>query len=275
MRISATPRLRPIVQLLAGVLLASSLSACSTTTHKKITTNKEAMHLEKEASHGNAASLHTLRQQANTGNIYAEVGLSEYYWDNTFENNYNSMHKYLTAYKFWTRKAIENAVEHGNASMENRFGSSYYSGIGEPQDTKTAMKLWKKAAALGYAKAENNLGNAYYYGIFGVPKNYAKAAHWYEIAAAQDNIKAETNLGRAYVKGYGVQQNYAKAIYWFKKAAAHGYSRAEYHLGNAYYSGHGVPQNTMTAIKWWKMAAAQRGFAGVKAQHKIDIIGNS
>ena len=64
----------------------------------------------------------------------------------------------------------------------------------------------------------------------GVPQNYAEADAWYRKAAAQGYADAENNLGVAYYLGHGVPQNSVEAIAWLRKAAVQGYPRARRNL---------------------------------------------
>ncbi|MGN1265920.1 MAG: hypothetical protein ACI4UL_08895 [Muribaculaceae bacterium] len=56
-----------------------------------------------------------------------------------------------------------------------------------------AFELFKKAAELGYAKAQNNLGVLYKQGV-GVEKNLSYAAYWFAKAAEQGDEDAIENL---------------------------------------------------------------------------------
>ncbi len=77
---------------------------------------------------------------------------------------------------------------------------------------------------------QNSIGDNYFFGKNGVNKNYVKAVRLYNKAAAQGYAKAERDLGILYAKGLGVQLNFHKAIYWTKKAAEQGDEIAVHNL---------------------------------------------
>jgi len=89
--------------------------------------------------------------------------------------------------------------------------------------SQTSVSLLHKAAALGNAQAQFNIG-AMYYGGEGVVQNYKKAMYWYKKAAKQNNTLAQFELGLLYYNAQGVRLNYKRAFYWFKKAITTGRS---------------------------------------------------
>ncbi len=124
------------------------------------------------------------------------------------------------------------------------------------RDYATAVRILKKLAEQGLAKAQNELGRMYVYGL-GVPRNYAEAVKWYRRAAAQGDVRAQYNLGVCHDLGQGVPRSIDKAVKWFRLAAAQGHPRAQYNLGVCYYKGEGVPKDFVAAYKWISLAARQ------------------
>ena len=90
-----------------------------------------------------------------------------------------------------------------------------------PQDYKTAVQWFRRAAEQGHAMAQFNLGLMYDKGE-GVPQDYKTAAQWYRRAAEQGNAMAQFNLGVMYRKGEGVPQDYVHAHMWANIAASGG-----------------------------------------------------
>ena len=135
--------------------------------------------------------------------------------------------------------------------ISNEANQCYTSG-----DYAKAAELYRKAADLGYAIAQYNLGVCYENGR-GVTRNYAEAVKWYTKAAEQGDVQAQRNLGVCYRDGQGVTQSYAEAVKWFTKAAEQGYAQAQFNLGVCYYIGQGVTQNYAEAVKWYTKAAEQ------------------
>ena len=104
------------------------------------------------------------------------------------------------------------------ASAETADGSakSYYwrgvdreEGRGVAQSYEEAARLYRKAAGMGHAGAQNALGDLYWWGR-GVERDYAEAVRLFRQAAAQGRLDARTNLGLAYELGRGVPENHAK-----------------------------------------------------------------
>jgi hypothetical protein len=124
------------------------------------------------------------------------------------------------------------------------------------KDRAEAAKWIRKAAELGYADAQLDLGSLYQNGD-GVPKDQVEAAKWYRKAAEQGYANAELNLGSLYYKGEGVAQDYAEALKWYHKGANQGYAYCQNNLGMMYDKGEGVAQNYVEAYKWYNLAAAQ------------------
>jgi TPR repeat protein len=74
-----------------------------------------------------------------------------------------------------------------------------------------AAKSFSKAASLGHANAQFNLGRMYEKGK-GIDQSFKKAAEWYEKAALQGNPNAQCNLGVLLTDGEGVNKDIEKAI---------------------------------------------------------------
>ena len=64
----------------------------------------------------------------------------------------------------------------------------------------------------------------------GVAQDYAEAVRLYRLAAAQGYAIAQSNLGVMFENGQGVAQDRAEAIRWYRLAAAQGHARAQANL---------------------------------------------
>ena len=87
-------------------------------------------------------------------------------------------------------------------------------GGGLPQDNSAAVKLYRQAAALGDADAQNMLGTMYENG-WALQQDYVKAVWWYRKAAGLSNASTKGALGRMYENGWGVSQDYVQAYKWY------------------------------------------------------------
>lgn len=168
---------------------------------------------------------------------------------------------YRLAEIYWEQKSYEQAVglyrkaaELGHAKAQNSLGICYFNGQGVAADYREATRWYRKAAEQGYAYAQSNLGGCYYNGD-GVPQDYDEAVKWYRKAAEQGNAAAEYNLGNAYDDGKGVPQDFGEAVKWYRKAAEKGDAFAQNNLGNLYFFGKGVPKDYEEAVKWYRKAA--------------------
>ena len=147
-----------------------------------------------------------------------------------------------------------------NAEELFNLGYNYEKGNGVKQDYSKAVEYYTKAANMGHAGAQCNLGNCYFYGFYNVKPDKSKAVKWYTKAANQGNASAQFNLGLFYEYGYGVKQDYAKAVEWYTKAANQGNASAQFYLGVFYEKGRGVKQDYSKAVEWYTKAANQ-GYA--------------
>ncbi len=116
------------------------------------------------------------------------------------------------------------ATVHPEARLaaQTRQGMRYLEGAGAPAQYQKAVKLFARAAAHGYAPAENDLGLMYVHG-HGVPRDAARAAFLFRRAAARGSYAADRNLGLLYLYGQGVPVSYGTASRFFAIAAGHGY----------------------------------------------------
>lgn len=162
---------------------------------------------------------------------------------------------------YWEQKAYEQAAglyrkaaDLGYAKAQNSLGICYFNGQGVEMNRREAVYWYRKAAEQGYSYAQSNLGGCYYNGD-GVVKDYEEALKWYRRAAEQGNMAAQYNMGNAYDDGNGVPKNFAEAARWYRMAADQGDAFAQNNLGNLYFFGKGVPKNYEEAVKWYRKAA--------------------
>ena len=144
----------------------------------------------------------------------------------------------------------------------------YYGAPGVPRDPDRARRLFERAAAQGYAPAQNSLGSLYQYAL-GVPRDYEKACELYELAAEQGDARAQNNLGYMYLKGLGVPRDYQQARDLYEKAVAQGDAAGQYSLGCLYLHALGVPLDHAKALELYVKSAAQ-GYA--KAQNGLGFM---
>ena len=124
-------------------------------------------------------------------------------------------------------------------------------------DYATALRELKPLAEEGHAEAQFWLGKMYNRGD-GVPQNYKTALKWWTRAAEQGLAEHQYNLGwRIFFNGRGLPKNDKTAFKWFTRAAEQGHFGAQYKLGWMYHNGRGVPQDYVYAHMWYNVCASQ------------------
>jgi len=109
---------------------------------------------------------------------------------------------------------------------------------------REGIKLLRKAAAQGLARAQNTLGLWLSEGLEGVVKqNWKEARFWFRKAALQENEEAQYYLGEIFLNGNGVQENRKEAFAWYRKSADNGNPQAAQKLAWCYLNGVGTRKN--------------------------------
>jgi len=164
----------------------------------------------------------------------------------------------------WYRRA----AELGHAAAQNDLGWLYQNGWGVPRDAGQALYWYRQAATRGDAAAQVNLGWMYENGR-GVARDHLEAMRWYRQAAAQNNPIAADNLGVLHRDGLGVPRDYVEAVVWFRRSAAAGNAWGQTNLGWMYENGWGVPRDYAEAMTWYRRAAAQ---GNALAQNNLGVL---
>ena len=128
---------------------------------------------------------------------------------------------YATAYAEWLPIAERNDV----AAMRN-IGHLYRWGQGVEPDMQKALDWYRRAAELGFSRAQANLAAIYLQGEEGIPVNYDEAYKWFTAAAIQGHAVAQYNLGLMYELGLAVERSEPKALGWYNLAAKAGQPEA-------------------------------------------------
>lgn len=123
-------------------------------------------------------------------------------------------------------------------------------------DFEEAALWYEKAAALGYAASQVNLGNLYRDG-HGVPKDSVQAVRLYQRAMALDYDVALVALGQMLMDGEGIEQDVGEGVILLQRGVEQGVLTGHYYLGIAHEKGKGVPLNYQIAINHYRTAAVQ------------------
>ncbi len=146
------------------------------------------------------------------------------------------------------------AADLGDAAGQYNLGRMYRDGVGVEKDPVQAAQWFLRAAQQNNADAENEIGMMYQRGV-GEPRDEGAAAAWYRKAAGQGNAVAQYNLGWMYEHGRGVPQDVTEALAWYHKSADQGNAVAEYTLGSLFDQGQGVSKSDSEAAGWYRKAA--------------------
>lgn len=119
----------------------------------------------------------------------------------------------------WNRLQREEAVLLSDPSAMFNLAYKLDTGEGAEQDEALAVRWYLRAAELGFAPAQRNLGGMYGSGR-GVPQNDTLARRWFLAAANQGDAQAQYVLGKHY------SANSGDAISWLWKAAEQGHAEA-------------------------------------------------
>ena len=152
-------------------------------------------------------------------------------------------------------------------TIPNRSNSEMYIRNLKPatkNNYKKAFECFVKAANLGYAKAQEKVGEYYMRGK-GVGIDHHKAFEFFQKAADQGNEMAQYHLGICYKDGLGCKPSISAACRYFEESSKKGNSNAAYNLG-LIYSTSGKKNESFPFLKY----AAENGHA--IAQYMVGIL---
>jgi uncharacterized protein len=172
---------------------------------------------------------------------------------------------FLICASFWGFKRYRDRPERdlirraqaGDAKSQFELAKAYQSGWRHlPKDQKAEFDWCSRAAAQGYAKAQDHLAFMYAKGD-GVNRDDVAAFQWLQKAASQADLVAERQLGAHYAMGVGVPQDYVESALWFRKAAEQGDYRSQQLLAAMYAEGKGVRRDSVMAYAWCLVVRAE------------------
>ena len=157
----------------------------------------------------------------------------------------------------------------GDAASQFQVAVEYQKGDLVPRDFVQAEMWYRKAAELGDARAQYNLGLLYLQKQSGIMKDEAQAVTWLRKAADQGNSGAQASLALCYSQGHGVLRDDAQALAWYQKAVAQNNTDAMVNLALLYARGQGVPKDDRQAFDLTSKAA-ELGAANAQYQLGMD-----
>lgn len=122
-------------------------------------------------------------------------------------------------------------------------------------DYLEAAEWLRRAAALGLARAQFDLGRLYERGR-GVSQDRLKAFRLYQEAAAQGHVRATFRIGVFHDFGWGPNPREPRiAALWYARAARMGSCDARFALATMYYRGRGIPADSQVAYGLYDLVA--------------------
>ena len=199
-----------------------------------------------DASILNAAALRCAADADNLNNSAAMMDLGVCYQQGTGGVDKDA----AEGVRWFTR-----ATEAHNPPVEAYYNlaSCYYLGEGVRKNLSEAARLYRIAAEMGDADAQDVLGQCLQRGE-GVQYNPVEAFMWKKRAADTGHAEAQCSVGYALQNGLGVRENKAAAVVFYYRAAYQGNETAMHNLGVCYRDGTGVPQDVPQAVAWFTRA---------------------
>lgn len=141
----------------------------------------------------------------------------------------------------------------GNAEGQYNVGRYYGGGYGGVErNDEESLRWYRKAGEQGHALALQIIGSAYFHGR-GVSEDRTEGIRWWKKAAEAGDIWAAGELGKRYYNGLDVTRDYAQAVVWCRKAAEGGNAESRFILAECYHHGRGVAVNHVEALKWYSL----------------------
>lgn len=174
-----------------------------------------------------------------------------------------------------TRKWFTLAAEQGHAAAAKALVDVFVEDLFGAKKSEEARKVFLRAAELGYAPAQYQLGQMHRHGNGGLTKNEAEAIKWSRLAADQGYLPAIDYLALAHLQGGDVtekevldrlaaaaEKGEAEARAWLdimarikalSPEAEKGSAEAQFELGRIYRQKRALAK----ALEWFRLAAAQ------------------
>lgn len=148
----------------------------------------------------------------------------------------------------WLRRA----ADLGHAPSQQQLGTLCERGLGTPLDLEAAKYWYAHAGENGLIDAKYNLAR-----LLDDEGNYGRAFPlWLEIAQTGE-ATAIFFLARAYQEGLGVAVDGAKAVEWYRRAADAGIAEARFNLGLMHFHGDIIPRDGSVALDYLRPIADQ------------------
>jgi TPR repeat protein len=168
---------------------------------------------------------------------------------------------------------LEQAATAGEHWAMFNLGRMHHGGLGVERNPSVGIDWFEESAELGNAWAAAAAGDAYLGAAAGRVRDSKRALQLFERAAAVGNSGAMTRLGEMYSRGDGVGRNQATAVEWYQKAAARGGGLAMYHLAHIRFRGQGLPRDYEAGRDWMERSAKTGFYYAIKFMARHSDVG--
>ena len=163
------------------------------------------------------------------------------------------------------------AIHYGsNAAIHDYVTAILHTPLGYKPDYETANKWLQIGADRNDPTSLHNLAVHIAYGK-GTKVNVALAAQYFLRAARLGLAASENNVGWHYYKGDGIKRSIPDAVFWITRSAEQGEPFAYGSLCEIYDAGDTFEKNNIEAYKWCKLAVDQEPDGQVK-QNDANIL---
>jgi TPR repeat protein len=152
-------------------------------------------------------------------------------------------------------KWFQRGIERGDDASRLILGEMYVDGNGIERNMAEGLRLLQPLAEKGVSLAVYKLGVIYLFGDNYVGRDYAKALQWYQRAAALGVARAQNDIGYMVENGLGIEKDPRRAAEWYRIAGEQGWGKAQVNLGRLYENGAGVPRDLKEALYWYRLAS--------------------
>lgn len=155
-------------------------------------------------------------------------------------------------------KWFERGVKAGDEASEYHLAEMYMDGLGVPQSMAQAIRLFSPSAERNTAVSIYKIGDIYARGDHTVARDYTKALQYLQRAAGLGFARAQNDIGYMLEQGMGLPKNLAEAVKWYRVAGEQGWGQSQVNLGRLYENGTGVPKDLKEAYYWYRLAGNSR-----------------
>lgn len=155
-------------------------------------------------------------------------------------------------------KWFQRGTQAGDEASQYHLAEMYMEGTGVPQNMAEAIRLFTPSAEKSTAVSLYKIGDIYARGDHTVPRDYTKALQYLQRAAGVGFARAQNDIGYMLEQGRGLPRTLAEATKWYRVSAEQGWGQAQFNMGRLHENGIGVAKDLKEAFYWYRLAADSR-----------------